>query len=95
MGRTPSQSLCFNRRFTVTRYRPTGAREAQTKTSASVACRCDQREQDADHAGPAEDISDPSALVARLTSGTPVTDDIDQAIEDLLNDDTTDRPQEG
>jgi len=42
----------------------------------------------------AEDISDPSALVARLTSGTPVPDDIDQAIEDLLNDDTTDRPQE-
>jgi putative hydrolase len=42
----------------------------------------------------AEDVTDPSALVARLTAGSPVPDDIDQAIEDLLNDDTTDRPHE-
>jgi len=43
----------------------------------------------------AEDISDPNALVARITAGTPALDDIDQAIEDLLNDDTNDRPTEG
>lgn len=42
-----------------------------------------------------EDIDDPAALVARLQAGTPEPDDIDQAIEDLLNDDTTDRPTEG
>ncbi|MBB5842481.1 putative hydrolase [Conyzicola lurida] len=42
----------------------------------------------------AEDITDPTALVARLTAGTPAPDDIDQAIEDLLNDDTSERPTE-
>jgi len=42
----------------------------------------------------ADDISDPSALVARLTAGTPAPDDVDQAIEDLLNDDTSERPRE-
>jgi putative hydrolase len=41
-----------------------------------------------------EDIDDPAALVARLTSSTPETEDIDQAIEDLLNDETDDRPHE-
>jgi putative hydrolase len=41
-----------------------------------------------------DDISDPTALVARLTGGTPALDDVDQAIEDLLNDDTTERPTE-
>lgn len=41
-----------------------------------------------------EDIDDPKALVARITGGEPEADDIDQAIEDLLNDDTTDRPHE-
>ncbi|MCU1440181.1 MAG: zinc-dependent metalloprotease [Rhodoglobus sp.] len=41
-----------------------------------------------------EDIDDPTALVARITQGTPEPDDIDQAIEDLLNDDTTERPHE-
>jgi len=41
-----------------------------------------------------DDITDPSALVARLTAGTPAPDDIDQAIEDLLNDDTSERPRE-
>jgi uncharacterized protein (DUF2342 family) len=43
----------------------------------------------------ADDITDPNALVARITAGTPALDDIDQAIEDLLNDDTNDRPTEG
>jgi putative hydrolase len=42
----------------------------------------------------AEDITDPSLLILRLTSGTPALDDVDQAIEDLLNDDTTERPTE-
>jgi putative hydrolase len=42
----------------------------------------------------ADDISDPSALVARIAAGAPVPDDIDQAIENLLNDDSTDRPHE-
>lgn len=41
-----------------------------------------------------EDIDDPAALVARITSGDSGPDDIDQAIEDLLNDDTTERPHE-
>ena len=41
-----------------------------------------------------EDIDDPSALIARITAGAPEPDDIDQAIEDLLNDDTSERPRE-
>ena len=41
-----------------------------------------------------EDIDDPTALIARITAGEPEPDDIDQAIEDLLNDDTTERPRE-
>lgn len=43
----------------------------------------------------ADDITDPSALIARITAGSPAPDDVDQAIEDLLNDTTTDRPHEG
>jgi hypothetical protein len=42
-----------------------------------------------------EDIDDPAGLVARLTGPEPAPDDIDQAIEDLLNDDRDDRPHEG
>ena len=42
----------------------------------------------------AEDITDPTALLTRLTSGEVSRDDVDQAIEDLLNDDTTERPVE-
>ncbi|CAN5220988.1 zinc-dependent metalloprotease [soil metagenome] len=41
-----------------------------------------------------DDIDDPSAIIARITAGAPEPDDIDQAIEDLLNDDTSDRPRE-
>jgi hypothetical protein len=41
-----------------------------------------------------EDIDDPSALVARIVDPTPERDGIDQAIEDLLNDDRDDRPHE-
>jgi len=42
----------------------------------------------------AEDIDDPSALIARITGGTTEPDDFDRAIEDLLGDDTTERPHE-
>ena len=41
-----------------------------------------------------DDITDPSSLLARLTGGFTGLDDIDQAIEDLLNDDTSERPTE-
>lgn len=45
-----------------------------------------------------EDIDNPQALVARMTSSAeatePVLDDVDQALEDLLRDDNTDRPTE-
>ncbi|WP_427846472.1 zinc-dependent metalloprotease [Cryobacterium arcticum] len=45
-----------------------------------------------------EDLDDPQALVARLTSsakGEPqVLDEVDQALEDLLRDDNPDRPHE-
>jgi len=42
----------------------------------------------------AEDIDDPAALIARITGGDPEPDDIDRAIEDLLGDDSSDRPHE-
>ena len=45
-----------------------------------------------------DDLDDPQALVARLTSTAsgeaPVLDEIDQALEDLLRDEGTDRPHE-
>lgn len=40
------------------------------------------------------DLDDPSTLIARITAGTPEPDDVDQAIDDLLNDETTERPNE-
>ncbi|HWM34943.1 MAG TPA: zinc-dependent metalloprotease [Pseudolysinimonas sp.] len=40
------------------------------------------------------EIDDPAALVARLQAGSPEPDDVDQALEDLLNDETGDRPRE-
>ncbi|MEL0627216.1 zinc-dependent metalloprotease [Salinibacterium amurskyense] len=43
----------------------------------------------------AADIDDPAALVARLRDGGSTPDDIDQAINDLLNDESGDRPHEG
>ncbi len=42
----------------------------------------------------ADDVTDPTALLARLRGGTAPPDDVDQAIEDLLNDTGTDRPTE-
>jgi putative hydrolase len=41
-----------------------------------------------------DDIDAPEALVARLTAGEPEQDDVDRAIEDLLNDTGDDRPRE-
>ncbi|WP_420897881.1 zinc-dependent metalloprotease [Cryobacterium adonitolivorans] len=45
-----------------------------------------------------EDLDDPQALIARLTSTAkgepPVLDDVDQALADLLRDDNPDRPHE-
>jgi putative hydrolase len=40
------------------------------------------------------DIDDPTLLVARLTGGEPVQDDVDRALQDLLDDTTGDRPHE-
>jgi putative hydrolase len=40
------------------------------------------------------DIDDPDALVARLTGPAPEPDDIDRALQDLLDDSTGDRPRE-
>ncbi|EAR23829.1 hypothetical protein A20C1_13301 [marine actinobacterium PHSC20C1] len=42
----------------------------------------------------AADIDDPAALVARLRDGGQTPDDIDQAIDALLNDESGDRPHE-
>jgi putative hydrolase len=42
-----------------------------------------------------DDIDDPQALIARLTSTEPEFDAVDRAIEDLLNDVGDDRPHEG
>jgi putative hydrolase len=40
------------------------------------------------------DIDSPAALVARLSGGTPEPDDVDRALEELLDDSTGDRPHE-
>lgn len=41
-----------------------------------------------------DDIDDPATLIARLSNPEPELDDIDRAIEDLLNDDSDGRPTE-
>ncbi|MEO7373056.1 MAG: zinc-dependent metalloprotease [Terrimesophilobacter sp.] len=79
--------------------RPRRLREAaamwQQATDAVGAQRRDDLWSHPDLIPTSEDIDDPAALVARLTSGGTDHDDVDQAIEDLLNDDTNDRPHEG
>lgn len=40
------------------------------------------------------DIDDPTLLIARLTGGEPELDDVDRALQDLLDDESGDRPQE-
>jgi putative hydrolase len=42
----------------------------------------------------ASDIDDPSALITRITSPEREDDEIDRAIDDLLNDESGDRPRE-
>ena len=41
-----------------------------------------------------DDIDFPSLLIERITGDAPSDDDFDQALEDLLNDETDDRPKE-
>ncbi len=41
-----------------------------------------------------DDIDDPTALIARATDADPERDEVDQAIEDLLNDENGERPTE-
>lgn len=40
------------------------------------------------------DIDDPTLLIARLTGGEPEQDDVDRALQELLDDSTGDRPSE-
>ncbi len=40
------------------------------------------------------EIDDPGALVARLLAGEPEADEVDRALQELLDDDTGDRPKE-
>ena len=40
------------------------------------------------------DIDDPTLLIARITGDEPEQDDVDRALQDLLDDSTGDRPQE-
>ncbi|MGX5681490.1 zinc-dependent metalloprotease [Schumannella luteola] len=42
----------------------------------------------------ASDIDDPSALIARVSAGVPEPDEFDRALEDLLGDESGDRPTE-
>jgi len=41
-----------------------------------------------------DDIDDPAAFISRVTNPEPELDDVDRAIEDLLNDDDSERPTE-
>jgi len=78
--------------------RPRRLREAAAMWSAvSEAVGAEQRDalwSHPDIVPTSADVDDPQALVARLTSGEPAFDDVDQAIEDLLNDTSDDRPRE-
>lgn len=77
--------------------RPRRLREAaqmwRTVTDAVGAEKRDQLWSQPDLIPTSADIDDPGSLVVRINGGT-LQDDMDQAIEDLLNDDTTDRPHE-
>jgi putative hydrolase len=79
--------------------RPRRLREAaamwQSVTDAVGAQRRDDLWSHPDLLPSSEDVDDPAALIARLADGATDHDDVDQAIEDLLNDDTNDRPHEG
>lgn len=77
--------------------RPRRLREAaqmwRAVTDAVGAQRRDELWGQADLIPTSTDIDDPAELIARLT-GSAVHDDMDKAIEDLLNDETDDRPHE-
>lgn len=79
--------------------RPRRLREAavlwQTVSDAVGAERRDDLWSHPDIVPTSADVDDPQALVARLTSKEPAFDDVDQAIQDLLDDTTDDRPREG
>lgn len=79
--------------------RPRRLREAavlwQTVSDAVGAERRDDLWSHPDIVPTSADVDDPQALVARLTSNEPAFDDVDQAIQDLLDDTTDDRPHEG
>ncbi len=81
--------------------RPRRLREAaamwQRVTDAVGAAKRDELWSHPDLQPTAEDIDDPQRLIDRLTGAAPADpelDAIDQAIEDLLNDDSGDRPTE-
>jgi putative hydrolase len=79
--------------------RPRRLREAaalwQTVSDAVGAERRDDLWSHPDIVPTSADIDDPQGLVTRLTSAEPAFDDVDQAIRDLLDDTTDDRPREG
>lgn len=78
--------------------RPRRLREAaamwQSLTDAVGAERRDSLWSHPDLVPSGEDIDDPQSLIDRLTRDEPELDDIDRAIEDLLNDDREGRPTE-
>jgi putative hydrolase len=78
--------------------RPRRLREAavlwQTVSDAVGAERRDDLWSHPDIVPTSADIDDPQGLVTRLTSNEPAFDDVDQAIRDLLDDTTDDRPRE-
>ena len=77
--------------------RPRRLREAaqmwRTVTDAVGAEKRDELWSQPDLIPTSADIDNPDGLLARM-SGAPAPDDMDQAIEDLLNDTTDDRPHE-
>ncbi|MBF4601305.1 zinc-dependent metalloprotease [Frigoribacterium sp. VKM Ac-1396] len=79
--------------------RPRRLREAaalwQTVSDAVGAERRDALWSHPDIVPTSADVDDPQGLVTRLTSSEPAFDDVDQAIRDLLDDTTDDRPREG
>jgi putative hydrolase len=78
--------------------RPRRLREAaamwQAVTDAVGADKRDSLWSHPDLVPTSEDIDNPEQLIARLTDTAPEPDDIDRAIEDLLGDDSGDRPRE-
>lgn len=78
--------------------RPRRLREAaamwQQLTDAVGAERRDALWSHPDLVPSSENIDDPAALIARITDPEPELDDVDRAIEDLLNDEGGDRPTE-